>query len=367
MWGIVVLFWLLCLVALYGAWCAVRLIPVFDSRNHERWSSSAYQPDARLGVAPIPNCKVYQRLADGEDVPVCFDKHGFRVPDKQIENLEDDPRPRFLFLGCSFTHGYGVHAEQTFAELVAGSFGARALNAGISGAGLSQMVLRARSDIPKFKPKIVVAQYSPWLAQRSTRLYGNWMTRAGYVPLPYYFLNNGGLEIAPPPFYTDRFIRRGERSAKALLTEEGPQILKNLVKDDIRALGFFVSSMLGLRPRPTTDTRSIEQEAYRELKAICDANGAKLIVVELPKQLSDQPPVSSLNSDLHLIQTRPALTAALSKKSEEEWTATYAIWRGSPPRLVDRHPNARMHEVIASVLSQGLEELDFSGTTTNSD
>ena len=113
--------------------------------HHRRWVGQAYRVDDRYGIFPLTGQEAFHALEHGEQVPVAFDESGFRVP---VE-AEGPPvhAPRILFLGGSFTHGYGVPAEETFAARTAQALGARALNAGGSGWGLSQMVLRAREEI----------------------------------------------------------------------------------------------------------------------------------------------------------------------------------------------------------------------------
>ena len=94
--------------------------------------------------------------------PVRFDKRGFRIPATGQEPA-DRTGSRLLYLGDSFTHGYGVTAEETFAYRTAKQLGASVMNAGVAGWGLAQMVMRARQTIPSIKPDKVIVQYSTWL------------------------------------------------------------------------------------------------------------------------------------------------------------------------------------------------------------
>jgi lysophospholipase L1-like esterase len=61
-----------------------------------------------------------------------------------------------IFLGDSFTEGYGLSQPQTFVEQYAQQTKSSALNLGISGAGTTQMELIYQHFAPKFKHKAVV-------------------------------------------------------------------------------------------------------------------------------------------------------------------------------------------------------------------
>ena len=65
---------------------------------------------------PITNQTFTHNLQHGESIPVRFDTNGFRVPVSDADRTTGAKRPMLLFLGCSFTHGYGVYAQNTFAE-----------------------------------------------------------------------------------------------------------------------------------------------------------------------------------------------------------------------------------------------------------
>jgi hypothetical protein len=45
---------------------------------------------------------------------------------------------------------------------------------------------------------------------------------------------------------------------------------------------------------------------------------------------------------------------SLQTGSEEEYSREYAIWRGDPPVLVDRHPSERAHGIIAVSLVEAI-------------
>jgi len=55
-----------------------------------------------------------------------------------------------------------------------------------------------------------------------------------------------------------------------------------------------------------------------------------------------------LPPEVALVDPRPALLAALPSADRESYLRAYAHWRGTPPRLVDEHPNARAHAIVAA-------------------
>ena len=168
---------------------------VYD--EYLRWRGKAYHADPDYGYYPTANALAYQSLVDGEWIPVRFDERGFRIPATGQEPA-DRTGSRLLFLGNSFTHGYGVTAEETFAYRTGKQLGASVMNAGVAGWGLAQMVMRARQTIPSIKPDKVIVQYSTWLPGRSMKLY---IPRTfGNTASPYFYESDDGINMHPPVF-----------------------------------------------------------------------------------------------------------------------------------------------------------------------
>lgn len=80
---------------------------------------------------------------------------GFRGP---LELLADDPRPRVLALGDSYTWGWGVNDEETWpARLAAGADQHwQVVNGGVPGWGVFQAETRLRRVIRQVRPAVVV-------------------------------------------------------------------------------------------------------------------------------------------------------------------------------------------------------------------
>ena len=189
------------LAAAYVGAAAYRSKPLYESlKSHERgWSGRAHAPDARLGFAPVPGARGAHVFPIGPDVPMRYDAHGFRVP-VHAEQAPAVTHPLLLTLGCSFTYGDAVAAEEAWPFVTAQMLGGTAANAGVCGYGLAQMLLLAERLVPSVAPDYLVVQYSPWLASRAQSPLGP--SRFGYLPTPYFFDQNGTLQLRDPVFRT---------------------------------------------------------------------------------------------------------------------------------------------------------------------
>jgi hypothetical protein len=218
--------------------------------KHSRWIGSAYQTDKKFGYFPKPYQVAYHNLQFGEKVPVIFDDDGFRIPTQSDPVSSRTAEKKILFLGCSFTHGYGVPAEKTFAYLSSRKLSASCLNAGGSGWGLSHMILRAEREIPLFRPYWVVVQYSNWLVNRSMDYYGptNW----GKSPVPYIYERDNGFSIHDPVFMSGNFkFPISKYAGKGRFTFIWHVGLPLFIYDDINVIKTSLRQRVGLLPGPT--------------------------------------------------------------------------------------------------------------------
>lgn len=312
-----------------------------------RWIGTAYQPDPDFGVFPKPNSIAHHSMPFGESVPVAFDRHGFRVP--LGESSVSVGTPSILFLGDSFTHGYGVAAEKTFAHLAAQALSSRSLNAGVSGTGLSHMVMRARREVPPFKPSWVVVQDSSWLARRSLRFYQP--TQFGKTPLPYFCESDGNVSIHPPVFTAMDFERpHSEYADRSLLPYTWNFGIPLLVHDDYHVALTSIKSWLGILPRPAESRQRVVDYSHKEIERLCQAYGAKMLVVKLYAGLGDMPADTVVTVSSPVVDTLPVLSSRLPEKTEEQWREHYFLRAGDPPRVVDGHPNEEAHRLIAQTI-----------------
>jgi hypothetical protein len=130
-------------------------------------SSKLFAADSLLGYRMIPNTRAENALPYRTDhTAVIIGPDGFRVA-SSAGALDTAKRPLLLFLGDSFTYGACCTAEESFAYRCAHQLDASYIDAGAGGYGFAQMLLLARTLIPRYRPDAVIVQRSPWLLQRS--------------------------------------------------------------------------------------------------------------------------------------------------------------------------------------------------------
>jgi len=122
--------------------------------------------------------------------------------------------------------------------------------------------------------------------------------------------------------------------------------------------------LLGRLPAPEKEPNQIAAYVYSELARICAENHARLAVVIITDPgLARKPSWSELEilralTQVTLVNTEPALLAALPEKTKAAYDAAYRTYRGDPPRLMDPHPNARAHRILADEIVRRLAGSD---------
>jgi hypothetical protein len=169
-----------------------------------RWPQDAYIYDAEIGFDFAPGVSDHIR---GGGFYVKSHSLGFRIG--QHENLKEYEPGGVISLGCSFTYGDEVEAEQTFTQLIADSLGLDAYNYGISSFSYTHAMLKARKmkddgTLAKLKPKIVVLGCWRGLLDRTR---SQVPPIAGNIPLVAAHLakDENGVYIHPPEDYEKAF------------------------------------------------------------------------------------------------------------------------------------------------------------------
>ena len=324
----------------------------FEVKEHS-WAGQAWRASPTLGYAHTPGFHGRQSLRPGLSQALIVDEHGFRT----LAGGRPARRggPRILSLGGSFTFGVGVEARETYTEIVARELGGTAYNAGVSGYGLSQMVVQSRQLMSDVEPDVVLAAYAPWLVKRASSYYST--TRFAAVPVPYIAGAQSTVVIEPPAFrpivfelgLVDYFQR--PVGALAFLSYLSHVALPLYLHDDSARLLLRLKASLGRIPRPLTDRTAIVRAAYGEIANRTEAAGARLYVLDLT---SFYPP-NTVDLDAlgrvpgaEFVETRKALWSQIDGTSSEDYLKVFAHWAGQPPVMVDLHPNARAHEILAS-------------------
>lgn len=166
----IVLVTLSVLVTLLFAEAALRILgigrldrgsPWFAGGNHPRF---LFQPDPASGYTLRPGFQGREVAPANEfDVAAAVDAEGLRDHPHTA-----GPRPAVLALGDSMTFGEGVAVDRTWSATLERESGIRVYNAGVPGYSTRQMAGRASRLIPRFKPDLVLATFSPqWDRHRS--------------------------------------------------------------------------------------------------------------------------------------------------------------------------------------------------------
>jgi hypothetical protein len=351
--------------ALYSILLAVRTVGLYRAikDNDGGWRGRLFTVDPVLGFAPVPGARGAQVFPTGQDVPVRFDDDGFRIPDSGTGTAAVGT-PRALAFGCSFTFGAACRAEDTYPAYLSQILGFRCLNAGVPSYGLSQIVIRARNLIPKYKPDYVLVQCSPWLVERSQTCYAP--SHHGKTPNPYFVESSGGGVAIHPPVFTEvvtelpisayRDSAGGVEDFASFLFRVG---LPLYLHDDFHSLMHLGKRLVALSPAPGADGQKIVDEAYGELAQICAENHARLIIVILrPWTHTDDPYSLSRIPNAQIIDAHAALMRRLSIASVEEYAKDYCHCRGNPPVLIDPHPNAHAHWLIAEEIAPVIRKME---------
>jgi len=354
---------IVCVGLVYFGSVAYRARALYDIVKMRRgWTGRLFRADAQLGYSGVPGACGVQLVGMPPDVPTCFDADGFRVPDPAQAVLSNE-RPLVLALGCSYSFGFACRAEESFPERVAQRLHGTCRNAAMPGFGLAQMLILARKHIPRLKPDIVLVQYSGWLVYRSRE--DHIAGLPGTLPAPQFVTSATGMALALPSFefvanpfdlpvaeYLETpaswfdfasFVARVELPSQSRL--------------DWRATRVWIHGLVEHAAEPA-DEQEIERSVYSEIASLCAQNGAHMVVVALWKNMpAEGPVVPAAVTELGcpVVIPLPALRANLAEKTREGYMREYMHWRGDPPVLVDGHPNARAHAIIADEIMRELE------------
>ena len=347
----------------YIGYSAYRTAPIYRhvKLNQRGWKGKTVRADTELGFVPIPDSQGAEVFPIGNDIPARYDKDGFRVPLEDGRSTSPNRHPIVLALGCSFTYGAATPAENTYPYLVGQNLGGTTRNAGVSGYGLSQMLVLAKRLVPTNKPDYLLVQYSPWLVTRAQSPFAP--TNFGAAPTPYFFLRHNELVLHPPVFMTevldlpfDRY-----RNTEASLGDKVSFVwhvgMPLYVHDDFKMALYKIESVFGSLPERAPNPEQITKYVYEEMAKVARENGARLVIVVLGSDYRPlQIPEGSFPPDAVIVNAHDALLRHLPVANQETYEQSYAHWRGSPLRIVDYHPNENAHRIIAEAIIQKVQD-----------
>ncbi|MDM8540584.1 SGNH/GDSL hydrolase family protein [Desulfococcaceae bacterium HSG9] len=329
-----------------------------------------YKTDKELGFTPIPNSQgVLQIHSLGLGIPIRYDTNGFRIPIND-NNLSSDLSPVVLTLGDSFTYGYATHANKTYPYWVGQYLEGTVYNAGMFSYGLSQMLILARRLVPVYRPNYLIVQYSPWLAARSLKPLAP--VYCGRIPIPYfYYKKKEGMALYLPVFstiVTELSIERYKNMPKGVadfisfLWNVGMPLF---IYDDVNMTLYAFKKFFCFLPNPPTNSDYIIKNmpgvikyTYDEIDRVAKKNRSKLVIVVLgDRHKPINIPYHLLPLDSIIVDAHNTLLNRLQVADKENYFRQYGHWRGSPPRLIDLHPNKDAHRIIAQEIVQNIKSI----------
>ncbi len=348
----------------YGGFTIFRAskIYLYVKNNNTMVSCGIFEYNPVLGFSPKPNSEGKEMFVLPPDVPLYYDSNSLRVAEKGAE--EQHKRPIILALGCSFTHGDACLAQDTYPYIVGEKLGGSCLNAGFFAYGLSQMLIRARELIPRFKPDYVIVQYSPWLVMRSMNQFAP--TVHGKRPQPYFVQDSNGKLILHPPVFSTTFdepfvdYRGYDKSLgdfSSFLIRAG---IPFYIKEDSNEIAYRFRNFMHKIPEPANNRNKVVEHVYNEISELCDTFGAKMIVCIIGSPLL--PPnkrelaILKNNPNIILADAWSALLESIPTHNIGSYDRHYAHYRGIPAKLIDRHPNAVAHKIIAAEILKQIQE-----------
>ncbi|MDD5528936.1 MAG: hypothetical protein PHX21_02780 [bacterium] len=320
------------------------------------WEGKIWQSDEILGFKSVPNATGLETFSLGGDIPIRFDKNGFRVP-VSYDSTAEMKRPLLLFLGCSFTFGAVCLAEESFPYLVSESTKGYSINTGLCGGGLTQMLLLSKDLIPLYKPDFVIVQYSQWLTQRATSLGAP--TYFSKIPTPYISKTKDGKNVISPRAFNsktfevnvDKFkkTKKGLKDYTCFLFEIGIPLYSY---NGYYIITTILKKICGIVPSPNKDYKDVEQFVFSNIYEICKKNNSKMIILNLGDIQYSQNSHNLISPDSDIIFAEADSLLLCRLKSPDDYDKEYKHWyfNGKDSILKDPHPNQKAHKIIAETI-----------------
>ena len=316
--------------------------------------SNVWQIDNTLGHSAVPNSKgafkytLLKNPLEGK-IEVSIDDNGARSTtctgvDSNVVAL----------LGCSFTFGDFVHDTATYASVLGKKSNFYPENWGGSGYGLAQMhmrfdALKKRSDV-----HTIIVQYSPWLAKRSAKISRD--AHFGSRSYPYY---DDNLTLTSPIFRTSTQPFRDWRQSKKswwnkhrFATEKG---WTTNVSDRGRFTWASLKVALGLAPKPIDDLHQLEEHLYTYFAQAAREHDKDIVFVKIkyPAELIPEW-FSSFRQQHRVVDVDEVFRLYYGDDTDAPYRIYHEYDDGSR-ELINRHPSATSHLLIADALLKELE------------
>lgn len=334
----------------------------FFTKNYRHdEKGSLWQEDDLLSYKGRPGFSGTQKYYIGDsiqgEVVTHFDSLGFRNP-ADTNKLTNDTLN--LFLGCSFTFGSFITAEETFAHRFSQKNENNYINAGGSGYGMGQMIILLDSLLKKYHFKYVFIQLSPWLIDRAMQI--NAPFYYFYRPIPYFSEMDSTYKLNFPAYKNTSisFTRNWNKTGPCYLEKthfffvDGLKIeIRDYLKQKIAK--FKIS--LGILPTPTKNRNELEKFAYNYAIEKCKEKGIMPVLLKLAYPDEDSTEiVEFLRNKCLIIDLDETLNEEV-KITGKSYYELYSISHKHKGQeiIFDTHPNAYANEIIANKIYETLK------------
>ena len=172
-----------------------------------RWPAGSYQYDEHAGFKLTP---AYSGLMKDKSFHVKTHRLGYRIPEHAAPDLVEPGG--ILSVGCSFTFGDRVEAEETFSHLTAGHFKVQSYNYGVCSYSYASVIgqleeLENSGILGRLRPSILVLGAGDWLVERSLKPF--YPTAGLQFGFPYIGKSGDRLELQPASeYYSTKHLYR---------------------------------------------------------------------------------------------------------------------------------------------------------------
>ena len=332
----------------------------YSKTLNKSFSGLIWQYDDSLSYKGLPYSQGSYNYYLGDTiegrVPLIFDSLGFRtVPDSLRINSDSTD----LYLGCSYTFGDFVEAQNTYSYLTSKFLNHNYINAAIVGYGAGQMVQIAEKLLPKRKFSYVFIQLSSWIVPRAMEINGP--TRFGYRPFPYYSETGSSFKLNLPAYKTRMYSIKNWRKTQRSYFEKMFFSFTDGYKIEIHDYYSFkfaeLKIRLGILPKPTQNKTALEIVYYDHLIDLCLRHMAVPVVLKLMYPDKDcETLVRHIRKKAKIIDLDSVLQTIVSRTGIK-YGKLFKIHhvQNNDSINFDSHPNKFAHSIFSETIYNALK------------
>ncbi len=323
---------------------AVELgIRIFSPQTH--FSVAVNVWDKRLGLRHVPDSRGRLRTPEF-DTGIVINSKGLR--DREYAYAKPDSTKRVLCLGDSFTFGYGVEWNETYAKVLeklldygrVNGMRWQVVNAGVSGTGTAHQLAYLEVEGLKYDPDIVVVCICGANDFSESSMYG------------LYSLEDGGLVRHEARLSGPIRLRHIMQYLPGYRTFFGKSHLITFIKHRIARYAYARHAS---KPRDPATIEAGRKRAYELTEALfsalharCQAVGAELIVIVVP-EVDGSPPPERVANLISFIRSQGISYVDLEQCFRQEQAAGAEVFYP-----LDGHWNSNGHRLVAELLYEYL-------------